>query len=164
MGKLINITDQRFGFWVVKARGDNAKNGHTQWLCVCECGNEKLVTSNSLRSGNSTSCGCNHTPDLVGQKFGKLKVIQLEVSEDKTRRYWLCQCKCGNTITVSTYKLREKYTTSCGCDLCHKIKTVILTNEEIIKNIEEIIENNKKIIKSFIVKKIANDYGKVGCK
>lgn len=28
------------------------------WLCECECGNFSKVTTQSLRSGNSKSCGC----------------------------------------------------------------------------------------------------------
>jgi hypothetical protein len=130
MGKLVNLSGQRFGFWIVKNRGINTESGHAQWLCVCECSKEKLVTSNSLRTGNSTSCGCNHTPNLISQKFGKLKVLSLFSSEDKNRRYWSCQCKCGNIIIVSTYKLREKLVKSCGC----------VANKKLVKHNEELIE------------------------
>ncbi len=28
------------------------------FLCVCECGTEKIVRSDKLRSGNTQSCGC----------------------------------------------------------------------------------------------------------
>ena len=28
------------------------------WKCMCDCGNEKLVASNNLQSGTTTSCGC----------------------------------------------------------------------------------------------------------
>lgn len=29
-----------------------------KWLCKCECGNEKEIFENNLRSGTSSSCGC----------------------------------------------------------------------------------------------------------
>lgn len=28
------------------------------WLCVCECGNEKVTSYQNLRSGDTKSCGC----------------------------------------------------------------------------------------------------------
>lgn len=29
------------------------------WLCKCQCGKEIIVSGNALRTGNTTSCGCN---------------------------------------------------------------------------------------------------------
>lgn len=31
---------------------------HAKWLCKCECGNEKVVMSQSLAAGLTVSCGC----------------------------------------------------------------------------------------------------------
>jgi hypothetical protein len=149
MSKLIDLTGKRFGFWVVKSRGKNNACGQVQWLCVCECGNERNVTSNSLRSGNSTSCGCNHTPDLMGVKFGKLRVLNMVECLDKSRRYWKCQCKCGGKIIVSTYKLRQGIITSCGCnqviiagdcligDLFYNIAMILDGSEDILRANEQ---------------------------
>jgi hypothetical protein len=128
MSQKLDITGKRFGFWIAIKRGSVSKSGHTQWLCKCECGTKKLVSLNSLITGNSTSCGCNHTPNLVGKKFGNLKVISLDTDKNDGRRYWLCKCKCGNTITTSTYKLREKRITSCGCN--SKTPTSIANNKK----------------------------------
>lgn len=114
MGKTINITGQRFGFWVAKKPGEKTKHGQTQWLCTCECGKEKLVTLNSLRTGNSTSCGCNHAPDLRDKKFGKLLVVRVDATKNNGRRYWECRCCCGNLITATTYQLRNKIVTCCN--------------------------------------------------
>lgn len=33
-------------------------SGKIQWKCRCDCGNETIVTGNSLLSGNTQSCGC----------------------------------------------------------------------------------------------------------
>jgi hypothetical protein len=54
--KLIDLTGERFGRWLVVGRAP-AERG-TRWLCRCDCGNEKAVESPSLRRGLSTSCGC----------------------------------------------------------------------------------------------------------
>lgn len=48
--------------------------------------------------------------DLTGSKFGNLKVL-----EQSGKSSWLCKCKCGNTIIVSTSCLLSKHTRSCGC-------------------------------------------------
>ncbi len=58
MGKLIDLTGQRFGRLVVIERAKNQKNGHARWVCRCDCG--KTITTNGydLRSGHTRSCGC----------------------------------------------------------------------------------------------------------
>lgn len=48
--------------------------------------------------------------DLIGQRFGRLTVIQ-KASEGRKR--YLCKCDCGNSITLVPCRLR-KYK-SCGC-------------------------------------------------
>lgn len=115
MGKLIDLTNQRFGFWIVIKLGSKSKNGQTRWLCRCECNRRKEVTSNSLRSGNSTSCGCNNVPDLTNITFGNLTVLKLHSHKNGVRK-WICACICSKRIIVNTYKLREGIITSCGCD------------------------------------------------
>jgi hypothetical protein len=57
--------------------------------------------------------------DLVGQKFGKLTVIkQYKEYKGKDRHtYWVCKCSCGNEkdVIVSSDKLKNGNTKSCGC-------------------------------------------------
>ena len=43
-------------------------------------------------------------PDLIGQVFGKLTVIELD-QESSGRRKWICKCSCGNTVSVREYNL-----------------------------------------------------------
>lgn len=51
--KFFDITGQRFGRYVAV---EHVGNGN--WLCKCDCGNEKIVKSGHLRSGKTRSCGC----------------------------------------------------------------------------------------------------------
>ena len=37
-----------------------SKNKRRMWKCQCECGNITIVDTNSLTTGNTTSCGCKH--------------------------------------------------------------------------------------------------------
>lgn len=58
MGKLQDLTGQRINRWTVLERAPNTGLGHLRWVCRCDCGVEKLVKGNHLRSGASKSCGC----------------------------------------------------------------------------------------------------------
>lgn len=51
--------------------------------------------------------------NLIGQKFGKLTVINRD--NNKKRVYWNCKCDCGNTISVRQDSLLSGVTKSCGC-------------------------------------------------
>ena len=56
--------------------------------------------------------------NLEGQTFGRLKVIKEADpfhSSGRTRRMWLCQCDCGNTLVVRGENLKGGNTKSCGC-------------------------------------------------
>jgi hypothetical protein len=58
VGKLIELTGQRFGRLTVLARVANGKGGNARWLCRCNCGNEREILAGHLKSGDSRSCGC----------------------------------------------------------------------------------------------------------
>ena len=60
-----DLTGQQFGKLTVLKRAGNSKCGHPQWLCRCECGNEKIVRGSHLRSGDTTSCRECYTPGLT---------------------------------------------------------------------------------------------------
>ena len=57
MRKPIDLTGQRFGR-LTALNVVGSKNGHSTWLCQCDCGNTKVVTSQCLRQGKTKSCGC----------------------------------------------------------------------------------------------------------
>ena len=59
MTKLIDLTGQRFGRLVVIEKAPPI-GGVTNaiWRCRCDCGNDVIVRSTTLRKGESQSCGC----------------------------------------------------------------------------------------------------------
>lgn len=66
--------------------------------------------------------------DLTGQKFGKLTVIDRDMT--KTNKvYWICSCECGNTISVYSSYLRSGHTQSCGCLKKIKAKEIGMKNK-----------------------------------
>lgn len=62
MKKTINLIGQRFGnLTVINQDNDyvSPKGCHKkQWLCRCDCGNEKVLIGNNLTRGKVRSCGC----------------------------------------------------------------------------------------------------------
>lgn len=55
---IIDLAGQRFGRLTCLNFFGRTTHGKTLWLCRCDCGNRKPVTSNTLRRGTATSCGC----------------------------------------------------------------------------------------------------------
>lgn len=51
----------------------------------------------------------------IGNKYGKLTVIERDGSNKKGQAMWKCQCDCGNIVSVSGIRLRNGHTQSCGC-------------------------------------------------
>lgn len=55
-----DMTGKRFGrLTVLRYAGPNHRQDAT-WLCRCDCGNEKVIQGQALRSGAIISCGCYH--------------------------------------------------------------------------------------------------------
>lgn len=55
-----NLIGQKFGMLMVLERTDQRNHrGNTMWLCKCDCGNIKLISTQALNQGNTISCGCN---------------------------------------------------------------------------------------------------------
>lgn len=59
MRKIIDITGNKYNMLTV-LRYDHSSDdkGRSYWLCKCDCGNEKVILSDSLKNGNTKSCGC----------------------------------------------------------------------------------------------------------
>ena len=60
MGKFIDLTGQRFGRLTVLYQDmeKSSKSGRIYWVCRCDCGTVKSISSYGLRSGRTKSCGC----------------------------------------------------------------------------------------------------------
>ena len=63
--------------------------------------------------------------ELKGQKINRITLIK-PVNSFNPRRYWKCECECGNTFTADIQNIRRGITKSCGC----------LRNETMKKNKE----------------------------
>ena len=64
MQRAIDITGQKFHRLRVLRRAITASHREAQWLCVCDCGTEKVLTGSVLRRGDTKSCGCLNVEQL----------------------------------------------------------------------------------------------------
>lgn len=53
--------------------------------------------------------------DITGQRFGRLKVIELVSKNNRGQTRWLCECICKNERIVQGSNLKNGNTKSCGC-------------------------------------------------
>lgn len=114
---VIDLTGKRFGNLVVIGQdSERDRFNRIKWICKCNCGNVISVIGQSLRTGNTKSCGCKRNEDLTGQRFGRLTVIEKDSERDKEgHAKWLCRCDCGNVVSVTKGSLKIGHTRSCGC-------------------------------------------------
>lgn len=122
MPKFEDLTGQRFGhLTAIKPLGGN------KWIWKCDCGCEKEILAASVKRGKTSACGtsCEFSPshkltsDLTGKRFGRLTVIErakrYKTNSGKRGTYYVCQCDCGNIVTVIANHLTTGHTQSCGC-------------------------------------------------
>jgi hypothetical protein len=95
--KAINITGQRFGRLI--ALGPVHQNGKLAWHCRCDCGQEKAVMGNHLRSGKTQSCGCLHREKLrtkgINARHG--------MSQSRVYKLWRAMRKRCQDINAANY-------------------------------------------------------------
>lgn len=115
MGQKRDLTGQKFNHLTVLRESEIRKGNRVTWVCRCDCGNEILVNTSSLTSGNTKTCGCSRKKDLVGKKFGKLTVLRDSGERRHGSVLWECQCECGNITFATSEGLRVGDNTSCGC-------------------------------------------------
>lgn len=53
--------------------------------------------------------------DLIGQRFGRLTVMEEACRNKQGSVLWKCQCDCGFQAIVNGDNLRQGHTKSCGC-------------------------------------------------
>lgn len=81
IGRSANLLGKSFGKLQVVAQGKGISTGrlnryNNSWICKCECGGTTEASSNSLLSGNTTSCGC-------GRADGK-RAYELRVTGERS--------------------------------------------------------------------------------
>ena len=112
MKTMEDLSGKRYGNWtVVEYYKEESRN--IRWLCKCDCGAIKPIRSTALKSGKSTNCGCMRSKSFVGNKYGKLLVLEEHRVDGKL--FCKCRCDCGNHCDIYKFHLSNGHTKSCGC-------------------------------------------------
>lgn len=123
--KFDDLTGKKFGALTVISRAKNqvATSGRSrpQWNCICDCGNNKITTSDYLKYTEFPSCGCEATKrrieknriNNIGEKYGRLTIVDILWNEKPTKA--VCKCDCGNDYIGTKSDIVTGHTKSCGC-------------------------------------------------
>lgn len=111
-------------------------------LCLCKCGKEKWITSNDLRTGRTSSCGCYHKERTAeaSTKHGHAVLGQ----EHRLYKTWVEMRKRVNTPTCKNYP----YYGGRGIKVCKRWDRFDLFLEDMLPTYREglsldRIDNNK---------------------
>lgn len=88
--KTIDMSGQKIGKLLVISKEKSYKK-RAMWRCVCDCGNECIVTGKYLRNGTTSSCGClkskaEMTCKLILSSYGMEFVPQKTFEDCKYKR------------------------------------------------------------------------------
>ena len=114
----IDLTGQTFHkFTVVRLHTERSKWKRPLWVCLCVCGNTRIMSAGDLRRGHPSHCGECTPPktcwgDLSGKIFNKLTIVRWAGG----RGLWVADCACGNTgILVKGHAVANGIVKGCGC-------------------------------------------------
>ena len=154
MGKLIDLTGKKFGrLTVIKRSYPNSEDEYPNWLCKCECGNERIVRGDLLRNGHTKSCGCLRKETLTYRnEKGKLE------QGISSMRQAITTYKKNAKSNGREYKLTEeqfKEITQKDCYYCgakpDNVRKNKYNNGNYIYNGIDRIDNNKGYVTGNIV-------------
>jgi len=64
-----DLSGNRYDMLSVIRRVENSRDGYVQYLCVCDCGNYKIIKADNLRNGHTHSCGCLKKKMMADKQF-----------------------------------------------------------------------------------------------
>lgn len=157
IAKSIDLTGQKFGLLTVLGRSHTDKNGHVYFKCRCSCGNECTVSSTSLKSGKTVSCGCfgesNRLSGRIktaketaetGTNIGKIKSKAPLKSNKTTGIRGVCYIKSQGMYKAYITFQRKKYVLKMSKNIKECIKARKEAEKNIYGNFLEWYEQNKK--------------------
>lgn len=88
------MTGVRFEKLLVIRRDGNSADGTACWLCLCDCGQERVIAGTRLRAGRNKSCGCS------SPRFDSLRTKTHGMSGTRTYKIWIgMRFRCSDNAT-----------------------------------------------------------------
>ena len=143
MRKFIDLTGERSGRLLIMQR-IAIPHKKTEYLCLCDCGTEKIILGSSLRSGKTKSCGC----------------IRKELNKINRHLYKNTWKKEEDNILLQYYY--EKGSAFCA-KLINRTRRSITNRIEKL-NLKTIVANSNGLPKKTIIKKISKNRCLSKCK
>lgn len=86
-----DLTGKKFGRLTVLKRVEKLSNGHSKWLCICDCGNIRVAFDTNLKKSYEVSCGCVRREKYISEAKYK------GASKDDLYKIWASMIKrCYN--------------------------------------------------------------------
>ena len=106
MAKLIDETGKIYGRLTVLRRATKEETsgrlGGVYWMCSCSCGNTKVICGNSLRNGETKSCGC-YSASLtknIGDRLRKVSRIGESNTNYQGCTMYIIDYRSSNDVSV----------------------------------------------------------------
>lgn len=131
MGDLVQMIGKTFSRLTVIGKAplyiDGSGRKRLKYLCSCACGKELEALGENLRSGHTTSCGCQQDDNrrarrlkgLIGNRHGRLTIIgdadPYVSPQGKVNRQVTVRCDCGTEAVMAMASVRCGLSASCGC-------------------------------------------------
>jgi len=99
-----DLTGKRYGRLIVLGLTERrTKSGNAVWLCKCDCGTEKEVSTDKLTNGNTRSCGCLARDITRARVKGKAFHVTHNGSNDRLYGIWRGMIERCENPHVSNY-------------------------------------------------------------
>lgn len=100
---MVDMIGGTYGYLTVVGRAPNNKHRSACWLCLCKCGEHRIVVGKSLRRGHVTSCGCKrsayHPKGVEIEQSERVKEHHLYVTWQGIRK----RCCSSNSKDYKNY-------------------------------------------------------------
>jgi hypothetical protein len=108
MPTFIDLTDQKFNRLTVLSLSEKRTvNGGRIWYCLCDCGTQREVRSDGLRSGQTKSCGC-HKIDLM-----RARATHAACGTPEYSSWQAMKARCNNPNASKYYMYGARGVTVC---------------------------------------------------
>ena len=121
MGKIIQFSQEQVQTILNEYKNGNSLNNIGKMFGVSYRPIKRILEENNIHIRTASEA---KREDLTGQKFGKLTTLQLDpnyIPKSGRHAKWLCQCECGNVVSIQSNHLKSGAQSACSAMCKHQI-------------------------------------------